>query len=398
MAGGVNKLSALGVSKTTKPGHYGDGGGLWLQVSDSGSKSWVFRVKSPVTGKAREMGLGSTLTFSLAEARVKARDVRQALESGFDPIEVRNADLQKLRLEAATALSFAQCAGAYINAHSAEWKNPKHLKQWESTLSGYAGPVIGQLPVAAIDTPLVLKVLEPIWKEKNETASRLRGRIEAILDWATVRGYRTGDNPARWKGHLDKLLPAPARVQRIKHHPALAHEQMSGFMKSLEELEGIAPLALQFTILTAGRSGEVRGATWDEVNLESKVWTIPADRMKAGKEHRVPLSDAAVAVLNNAPRVVDNPLIFAAPRGGMLSDMSMTAVLKRMNRRDLTVHGFRSTFRDWAGETTSFPREVIEHALAHQLRDKAEAAYARGTLFDKRRLLMDAWSKYCAGD
>lgn len=395
MASGINKLSSLGVSKTKQPGHYGDGGGLWLQVSDSGTKSWVFRFTSPLTGKAREMGLGAVTTYSLVEARLKAKDARQLVDAGRDPIVERDAERQRSELQAALSMSFSQCAEAYIATHRAGWKNPKHAKQWESTLANYAGPVMGSLPVAAIDTPMVLKVLEPIWATTNETASRLRGRIESVLDWATVRGYRTGDNPARWKGHLDSLLAAPAKVQKVKHHPALPHEQIAGFMVDLKHRPGIAPQALQFTILTACRSGEVRGATWDEINLPAKVWTIPAERMKAGKEHRIPLSDAAVAILQAVPRLADNPLIFPAPRGGMLSDMTMTAVLRRMERSDLTVHGFRSTFRDWAGETTPFPREVIEHALAHQLRDKAEAAYARGTLFDKRRQLMDVWAKYC---
>lgn len=396
MARGINKLTPLGVSKTTKPGYYGDGGGLWLQVSKTGSKSWAFRFKSPVTSKAREMGLGSLATYSLAEARCRAKEARQAVDAGRDPIAERETKRQETRLAAALAMSFDQCAEAYVAAHRSGWKSPKHAKQWESTLATYAGPVVGSLPVAAIDTPLVLKILEPIWTTKNETASRLRGRIESVLDWATVRGYRIGDNPARWKGHLDTLLAAPAKVQKVEHHAALPHEQIGVFMTDLKSREGIAAMALQFAILTACRSGEVRSASWREIDLETKVWTIPADRMKAGKEHRIPLSDAALAILQAVPRMVDNPLVFPAPRGGTLSDMTLTAVLRRMERGDLTVHGFRSTFRDWAGETTAFPREVIEHALAHQLKDKTEAAYARGTQFDKRRLLMEAWAKYCA--
>jgi integrase len=396
MARGVNKLSALKVTKGTKPGYYGDGGGLWLQISKTGTKSWVFRFKSPVTGKAREMGLGALDTYTLAEARSRATETRQQVDSGRDPIAERETLRQQTKLAAALVMTFDQCATAYIEAHRAGWKNPKHTKQWESTLATYAGPVVGSFPVSAVDTPLVLKILEPIWTTKNETASRLRGRIESVLDWATVRGYRTGDNPARWKGHLDSLLPAPAKVQKTEHHAALPHEHIGTFMADLKTRKGIAAMALQFAILTACRSGEVRGAQWDEINLPMKVWTIPANRMKAGKEHRIPLSDAAITILLATPRMADNPLVFPAPRGGVLSDMTLTAVLRRMEHCDLTVHGFRSTFRDWAGETTAFPREVIEHALAHQLKDKAEAAYARGTLFDKRRLLMDAWAKYCA--
>lgn len=396
MAKGIEKLTALGVKKTNVPGYYGDGGGLWLQVSASGTKSWVFRFKSPVLAKSREMGLGSIDTYTLAEARVRAKEARQTVDRGLDPIEQRKALRQQSLLSASLLMTFAQCAEAYIKAHETGWKNRKHAAQWRSTLSTYAFPVIGKLPVSSVDTPLVLRILEPIWTAKNETATRLRGRIELVLDWATVRGYRTGNNPARWKGHLDKLLAPPSKVQKVKHHAALPYSEINEFMRLLVERDGMASLALQFVILTAARSGEVRGARWDEIDRTNRTWTIPADRMKAGKEHQIPLSDAAIEVLNRVPVIMDNPLIFPAPRGGLLSDMTMTAVLKRMQRSDLTVHGFRSTFRDWAGETTSFPREVIEHALAHQLKDKAEAAYARGTLFNKRRDLMQEWDNFCS--
>lgn len=395
MAKGIEKLTAFQVKKTTTPGYYGDGGGLWLQVSRSGTKSWIFRFKSPVLARSRYMGLGSLDTYTLAEARIRAKEARQVVDRGQDPLEQRKIQRQQSRLSASLLMTFAQCGEAYIEAHQAGWKNHKHAAQWRSTLSTYAFPVIGNLLVSSIDTPLVLRILEPIWTVKNETATRLRGRIESILDWATVRGYRTGDNPARWKGHLDKLLAAPSKVQKVKHHPALAYSEIAEFMKSLAQREGMASLALQFVILTAARSGEVRGARWDEIDRINRTWTIPASRMKAGKEHQIPLSDAAMSVLNKTQAFVENPLVFPAPRGGVLSDMTMAAVLKRMERSDLTVHGFRSTFRDWAGETTAFPREVIEHALAHQLKDKAEAAYARGTLFAKRRLLMDEWANYC---
>lgn len=395
LARGIDKLTALQVKKTTAPGYYGDGGGLWLQVGASGTKSWIFRFKSPVLAKSREMGLGSLDTYTLAEARVRAKEARQVVDRGQDPIEQRKAQRRQSLLSASLLMTFAQCAEAYIEAHQAGWKNHKHAGQWRSTLSTYAFPVIGKLPVSSIDTPLVLRILEPIWTAKNETATRLRGRIELVLDWSTVRGYRTGNNPARWKGHLDKLLAPPSKVQKVNHHPALAYPEISEFMKSLAQREGMASLALQFVILTAARSGEVRGARWDEIDRINRTWTIPASRMKAGKEHQIPLSDAAISVLNKVPVMIDNPLVFPAPRGGLLSDMTMAAVLKRMEWNDLTVHGFRSTFRDWAGETTGFPREVIEHALAHQLKDKAEAAYARGTLFAKRRLLMDEWANYC---
>ena len=396
MAKGIEKLSALKVAKETKPGYYGDGGGLWLQISKSGAKSWVFRFKSPVTGKAREMGLGPLDTFSLAEARVRAKGARQIVDAGRDPIQEREAEKQRFRATVAKALTFDQCATAYIEAQRAGWKNPKHAKQWESTLATYASPVIGSLPIADVDMPLILKIIEPIWKVKNETASRLRGRIESVLDWATVRGYRSGDNPARWKGHLDTLLPAPGKVRKGGHHAALPYTGIGAFMAELRRREGIAARALEFAILTACRSGEVRGATWAEIDLQSRTWTIPAARMKAGKEHRVPLSDKAVKLLEELPMMAGGEIVFFAPRGGALSDMSLTAVLRRMERGDLTAHGFRSTFRDWAGDTTAFPREVIEHAMAHQLKDKAEAAYQRGDLLAKRARLMQAWGDHCA--
>lgn len=398
MAREIGKLSALAVSKASEPGYYGDGGGLLLQVSKSGAKSWVFRFKSPLTAKAREMGLGSLATYSLAEARQRARESRQIVDAGRDPIAEREAERQRNRLEAAMAMTFDQCAAAYIEAHRAGWKNPKHAAQWASTLETYASPVIGSLPVANVDMPLVLRILEPIWTTKNETASRLRGRIESVLDWATVRGFRTGDNPARWKGHLGKVLPAPGRVQKVKHHAALPYQQIGAFMKELRTREGMAARALEFLVLTACRSGEARGASWDEIDLSARLWVIPSERMKAGKEQRVPLSDATMSLLQSLPRLEGCNTVFFAPRGGVLSDMSLTAVLRRMGRGDLTAHGFRSTFRDWAGETTSFPREVIEHALAHQLKDKAEAAYARGDLLTKRARLMEAWATYCASE
>ncbi len=279
-------------------------------------------------------------------------------------------------------------------AHGDGWKNPKHRQQWQNTLTTYAGPVIGGINVALVDTGLVLKVLEPIWKTKNETASRLRGRIESVLAWATTRGYRDGLNPARWKGHLDKLLVKPSAIQTVAHHAALPFREIGGFMRDLAKMEGFGARALEFAILTAARSGEVRGATWEEFDLDARVWTIPAERMKAGKEHRVPLSDAAMALLADMPLVGE--FVFPGARNGRpLSDMSLTAVLRRMERGDLTAHGFRYTFRDWAGDVSNHPREVIEHALAHQLKDKAEAAYAHGTLFDKRRRLMGDWATYC---
>jgi integrase len=403
MAGGINKLSAMTVQRTKEPGYYNDGGGLYLQISKLGGKSWVFRFVAPgrprseKTGRAptREMGLGPTHTVSLAEAREKALACRKLVADGQDPVETRKEELMHAQLEAAKIASFATCASAYVKAHQAGWKNEKHGKQWTATLETYAYPVIGSLPVAAVDTGLVLRVLEPIWKTKTETASRLRGRIESILDWATVRGFRHGDNPARWKGHMEHQLPARNKVQKVEHHAALPYAELGVFMAALRQREGISPRALEFAILTAARSGEVRGASWYEIDLQGRLWTIPAERMKAGKEHRVPLSDQAIALIAALPRMAGNDLLFPAPRGKQLSDMALTAVLKRMDRPDLTQHGFRSSFRDWAGEMTAYPREVIEHALAHQLKDKAEAAYQRGDLLAKRARLMADWGKYC---
>lgn len=401
MAGGINKLSAVAVQRAKAPGYYGDGGGLWLQISKLGGRSWVFRFT--MARRAREMGLGPVHTVTLADARDKTRELRKQIREGIDPIEARKANEANAKLEAAKAKTFEECADAYIAANSAGWKNEKHSQQWTNTLATYAFPKIGQLPVAAIDTGLVLSVLQQecgdakaqLWHAKTETASRLRGRIESVLDWAAFRGFREGENPARWKGHLEHELPARSKVRRVAHHPALPYVELGAFMAELRKREGVSPRALEFAILTAARSGEVRGATWAEIDLKARTWTIPAERMKAGKEHRVPLSDAAVRLLDALPRIVGIAYLFPAPRGGKLSDMALTAVLRRMERGDFTQHGFRSTFRDWAGETTAYPREVCEHALAHRLADGVEAAYQRGDLLAKRTRLMADWAKHC---
>ena len=394
MARLIDKLTPLMVSKTTKPGYYGDGAGLWLQVSPSGSKSWIFRYT--LAGRQREMGLGPTHTVSLASARSQAKEHRLTLREGKDPLDARNATKLAASIAKARVMTFDQCASAYIAAHRGGWKNAKHVSQWENTLSTYATPIVGALPVAEVDTALVVKVLSPIWQGKTETATRLRGRIEKILDFATVSGHRQGENPARWRGHLDKLLANPNKVARVKHHPALPWQEMGALMAELRAREGIAARALEFSILTAARSGEVRGATWDEIDLTVGLWTIPAERMKAQKEHRVPLSKPVLTLLEAMPRF--GVLVFPGQRKGAgLSDMSLTAVLRRMKRNEITVHGFRSTFRDWCSESVanSFPREVCEHALAHSLPDKVEAAYQRGDLLEKRVMLMEAWADYC---
>lgn len=394
MARSVEKLSALAVSKTVKPGYHGDGAGLWLQVSKSLSKSWIFRYT--YAGKQREMGLGAVHTVTLSDARRMAKECRSLLLAGQDPLEVRKAEKVAATLELARMVSFDQCAVAYIASHRSSWKNAKHASQWENTLATYASPIIGALSVAAVDTGLVMKILSPIWNTKTETATRLRSRIENILDWATVSQYRQGENPARWRGHLENLLPNPSKVAKVTHHPALGWQELGTFMAELRKQEGTAARAVEFAILTAARSGEVRGATWREFDLDAALWTIPAERMKAGREHRVPLSSAALALLNSALRTGDH-VFPGMKRGAGLSDMSLTAVLRRMGREKITVHGFRSTFRDWCAESVanSFPREICEHALAHSLPDKVEAAYRRGDLLDKRKMLMQAWADYC---
>jgi integrase len=391
----INKLNAFDVSNAKQRGYYGDGGGLYLQVSESGAKSWVFRFKQD--GKAREMGLGPVHTVSLAEARLKALDCRRARLDWRDPIEDRKTARAVARLDAAKAVTFQACAERYIAAHKTGWRNVKHAAQWTATLTRYVYPHIGSLPVQAIDVGLVLKAIEPIWAAKPETAGRVRGRIESILDWATARAYRQGENPARWRGHLENLLPRPSKVRRVKHHAALPYPEIASFMAELRQQEGVAAQALEFAILTAARTGEVIGARWSELNLAEGLWTIPTERMKAGKEHRVPLSDAALAIVQTMVRIRQGDFVFpGASPGRPPSNMALLMLLRRMGRADLTAHGFRSTFRDWAAERTNFPAEVAEMALAHSVGDKVEAAYRRSDLFEKRRNLAEAWAKFCA--
>jgi integrase len=396
------KLSALRVTKLSKPGLYGDGGGLTLQITPTGAKSWLFRYM--VAGKPFGMGLGPTHTVSLAEARQKALDARKLLIDGINPLVAKKQKQIAAAIASAKVMTFDQCAKAYILAHKASWKNAKHADQWTSTLNTYVNPIVGHLPVAEIDTGLVVKCLSPIWESKTETASRLRGRIESVLGWATTSGYRNGENPARWKGHLENLLATISKSSRTKHHPSLPWQRIGAFMDALRKCEGVAARTLEFTILTACRSGEVRGAKWDEFDLGGKVWTIPAERMKAKREHEVPLSNAVLALLKSMPK--DGEIVFPGTKKQPLSDMSLTAVIRRMNDdkplwtdangKGITVHGFRSSFRMWAAETTNFPREVAEHALAHQLPDAVERAYQRGSQFTKRTALMEEWSAYCA--
>lgn len=390
-----NKLTARKVSSLRVPGRYGDGAGVWLQISPEGGKSWLFRYA--LNGRSRMMGLGPVDLVSLTEARDLALTQRKLLLAGIDPLAHRDAERRKNYLADASAITFRDAAVRYINSRKIAWKNAKHATQWENTLNTYANPTFGDLPVEALDTALVLKALEPIWTLKPETASRVRGRIEAVVDWATARGYKQGDNPARWKGHLEKLLPARSQVRAVKHHKALPYADVPEFFADLNLREELSAKALAFTILTACRTGETLGARWCEFDLPQKIWTIPAERMKSSKEHRVPLSAATLKALKGLPGGTGEAFVFpGGKQGTSLSNMAMLACLKRMNRNDLTVHGFRSSFRDWAAERTNVTREVAEQALAHTISDQVEAAYRRGDLFEKRRRLMGTWGSYCS--
>lgn len=396
---GVHRLTAKRVENEKAPGRYADGGGLYLQVGPTRTKSWLFRFT--LDGKAREMGLGAVHTVELKHARAKAQACRLLLLDRMDPIEANRARMLSATVADAKSKLFKECAEAYIEAHRSTWKSAKHAAQWTSTLETYCYPAEGapvwrHLRVSDIDTGRVLEVLEPIWKSKRETASRLRGRIEKILDWATVREYREGLNPARWKGHLDHTLPKQSRSKAIKHHAALPYDEAPAFLKRLRTFEGVSPLALQFIIFTVSRTGEAIGARWPEINERARCWTVPAERMKSGREHKVPLSAPALEILATVKPFATGDWVFPSSRGEQpLSNMACLEVLRRMGREDITVHGFRSTFRDWAEERTSFPSHVAEMALAHAIGDKVEAAYRRGDLFEKRRKLMDAWAEFC---
>jgi integrase len=393
MARAVDRLSARSVQSATAPGLYPDGYGLYLKVAPSGSRSWILRYRH--AGRRRDMGLGRYPLISLAEARQRAEKQRRVLADGIDPLAEKRSQRAAIAAERAKAMTFGQSADAYIAAHRAGWRGGDSERQWRGSLRDYAHPVIADLPVQSIDVALVMRVLEPIWTTKPETASRIRGRIESVLDWATARGYRQGDNPARWRGHLENLLPKRSKVRKVEHHAALPYSAVAGFVAELRRQEGVATKALEFAILTAARSGEVIGAKWSEFDLNERLWAVPANRMKAAREHRVPLSGAALAILQQMAEIRTGDFVFPGERG-RLSGVSFFRLLRRMGHEGLTTHGFRSSFRDFAAERTNFPREVAELALAHAVGDATERAYQRSDLFAKRRQLSEAWAKFCA--
>ena len=385
MARAINRLNALAVARLKEPGRHSDGGGLYLVVDKGGAKRWVFLFRWE--GRLREMGLGGLVAVSLAKAREKAAAAREQVADGVDPITDRRAG--------SAPVTFGAFADQWLTDIEHEWRNQKHRDQWRMTLTEYAKP-LRELPIDAVTTDDIVAVLKPIWKEKPETASRLRGRIERVLGAAGARGLRTGDNPARWRGHLKELLPKPDKLSR-GHHAALPFKEAPAFVAKLRARPAMAARALEFTILTAARSGETLGARWLEIDWEARVWTVPPERMKAKRQHRVPLTDAALAILRPLAELRESDLVFPGQqRGRPLSGMAMEMMLRRM-ATPVTVHGFRSSFRDWVGEETDFAREVAEAALAHVVGDETERAYRRGDALGRRRALMDAWSAFCAG-
>jgi integrase len=393
----MGKLTAREIQALTAPGMYAAGvvPGLYLCIAKGGSKSWIYRFQ--LNGRRRDAGLGSLTTFSLAEARDRGLELRRAVARGIDPVEAKRAERTASATSTAKAMTFRQCAEAYIDAHEAGWRNPKHRWQWGASLESYVYPFFGAVPVQSVDVGLVMKAVAPIWTTKTETASRVRGRIESVLDWATASGHRKGDNPARWRGHLENLLAERNKVARVEHHAALPYQEIGAFMAELRQQTSVAARALEFTILSAARTSETIGATWAEINMADRVWIVPADRIKGGREHRVPLSNAAMAVIEQMAAIRSSDFVFPGQSAGKpLSNMALLMLMRRMGRGDLTTHGFRSSFRDWCAERTNFPSEVAEMALAHVVGDKVEAAYRRGDLFEKRRQLADAWARFCA--
>ncbi|MER9722611.1 MULTISPECIES: integrase arm-type DNA-binding domain-containing protein [unclassified Mesorhizobium] len=390
----AKELGPLEVKRLSKPGLHAVGGvaGLALQVKDTGARSWLLRIS--IGQRRREIGLGGYPDVTLAQAREKAREMRAAVDRGNDPAEQRRVARRALLSAAASEITFDEAARRWHKSKRREYRNEKHAAQVLTTILTYASPALGGLPVGSISLAHIVQVLEPIWADKTETATRLRGRIENVLSWATVSGFRSGENPARWKGNLDAILPKPKKLKAVSHHPALPFDQIAAFLVALKRIEGVGAKALEFAILTAARSGEVREAKWDEFDLRSSVWTVPAHRMKTGREHSVPLSRQATHALGKVPRFLNSDLVFTAPRGGALSDMTLSAAMRRMGVSAVP-HGFRSTFRDWVAERTAYPSDVAEMALAHSIRNKVEAAYRRGDLFDKRRQPMQDWADFC---
>jgi integrase len=393
-----HRLTAKVVENKKKPGLYADGGNLYLRVARGGSKSWIFRFT--LSNGPRDAGLGGYPSVSLAEARNKAEPLRKQIAEGIDPIEARKTQRAASQAEAERAITFEQCAKAYVASHEVGWKNDKHRAQWHSTLKTYVYPVIGQLPVKTVDTSHVMQILEPIWMTKPETGSRLRGRIEVILSWAKVRGYREGENPAQWRGHLDHLLPAKGKVRKVVHHAALPYSEMPTFISRLRSHTSATARALEFLILTNTRTSETLKATWSEIDLERRLWIIPGSRMKADKEHRVPLSSRAVEVVVELAEIRCNDYVFPGMKlGRPFSENALLMLLRRMGYEQgyATGHGFRSTFKDWVSECTNLSMDASEIALSHKVANAVEAAYRRGDMFEKRREMMEAWSAFCAG-
>ena len=395
MVRALHRLSNLKVERAKQPGMYADGGGLYLRVAEGGSKQWIYRYTT--NGHNRDMGLGPVRLLTLAEARERSRAAGKLRLDGIDPIAHKHAQRGAAIVAAAGAKTFKECAGGFIRDNEKKWTHPKHRRDWERTLVRFVFPTLGNLPVASIDTPLVLKVLKPIWERTPETASRVRGRIEAVLGWATVHYLRTGDNPARWRGHLEHALPSRSEIAKVEHHAALPYTQVASFMDALRKDTSVAARCLEFITLAAVRLGEATGATWDEIDLGARTWTIPAERMKADKEHKVPLSKAAIAVLKTMREIRQNDYVFPGFKPGQpIGADALRELIKKLAGDDVTVHGLRSTFRDWAADCTSFPNELAEMALSHAIPSAVERAYRRGSMFEKRRQLMGAWADYCA--
>jgi integrase len=390
----TDKSIRAATGKKPRPGMWADGLGLYLAVADSGSASWLYRYK--FNKRPREMGIGSLDDVTLKEARELADAARRKARGGIDPLEEKRAAKLAASLDRATSMTFKECADAYIKAHAAGWSNAQHAAQWPSSLERHVYPVIGSLPVSAIALAQVMKVLESIWTTRPETASRVRGRIESILDWAAVRGYRTGENPARWRGHLESLLPKKTKIRAVQHLAALPYSEIADFMVKLRDRDGVIARALEFAILMAARTSEIIGARWDEIDLRNRMWVVPANRMKARREHRVPLSDAALAIVQAQAELRQNEFVFPGRQGGALGEDRMLLLAKEIASQQVTGHGFRSSFRDWAAERSSFPSEVAEMALGHVVGAAVERAYRRGDLFEKRRQLAEAWARYCA--